>query len=171
MQSVINQHILERSEQVIQVARHKKINIVTAESCTGGMVAASLTAVAGSSDVFLHGFVSYSNAAKQALLGVPASLLAAHGAVSSPVARSMAAGAVATIGHDAGLAVAVTGIAGPGGGSVEKPVGLVFIASASHCQTPEPLEFYFSGDRDGIRRASVLAALEILLSDLNLRSS
>jgi nicotinamide-nucleotide amidase len=109
-------------------ARTRAWRVTTAESCTGGLIAAACTALAGSSDWYDRGFVTYSNAAKTAQLGVTAELLAAHGAVSDEVARAMALGALARA--DAHLTVAVTGVAGPGGGSIEKPVGLVWMALA-----------------------------------------
>ena len=104
-------------------AASSKLKVVTAESCTGGLVAATLTAIAGSSDVVDRGFVTYSNEAKREMLGVPWDAILGHGAVSDPVARAMAAGALAR--SDADIAVSVTGVAGPGGGTDEKPVGLV----------------------------------------------
>ena len=111
------------------MSRARGLKIATAESCTGGLVAAALTDIAGSSDVVDRGFVTYSNEAKQAMLGVPAATLKRHGAVSAETAAAMAAGALKN--SQADLAVAITGIAGPGGGSKEKPVGLVYFAAAS----------------------------------------
>jgi nicotinamide-nucleotide amidase len=111
------------ARDVLGRARAKGLMIVTAESCTGGLVSAALTEIAGSSDVFDRGFVTYSNGAKTGQLGVDPGLISQHGAVSEPVAAAMAEGALAR--SDAGLAVSITGIAGPGGGTTEKPVGLV----------------------------------------------
>ena len=131
--------------------------LATAESCTGGWIAKALTDVPGSSGWFAAGIVSYSNAAKTELLGVPAALLAAHGAVSEPVVRAMAEGARLRTGAD--FAVAVSGVAGPDGGTAEKPVGTVWFAWAS----PEGLRTQrvcFAGDREAVRRASVRHALE-----------
>lgn len=108
--------------------RRRGLRLATAESCTGGLVAALLTEIAGSSDVVERGFVTYSNAAKHELLGVPETMLARHGAVSAPVARAMAEGALAH--SQADVSVAITGVAGPGGGSEAKPVGLVHLAAA-----------------------------------------
>ena len=120
--------LLSEARDLLAVARERNIRIATAESCTGGLIAGLLTEIPGSSDVVERGFVTYSNQAKEDLLGVPAELLHAHGAVSEPVCRAMAEGALK---HSlAQLSVAVTGIAGPGGGSAEKPVGLVYIATA-----------------------------------------
>lgn len=119
---------LALAERLLTLCRARRMMIATAESCTGGLVAGALTEIPGSSDVVDRGFVTYSNAAKVAMLGVPETVLAAHGAVSEPTARAMARGA---LGHSlAGLAIAVTGIAGPGGGSPGKPVGLVHVAVA-----------------------------------------
>ncbi|BBE71197.1 CinA family protein [Oharaeibacter diazotrophicus] len=135
--------------------------IATAESCTGGLIAGLLTEIAGSSDVVDRGFVTYSNAAKTDMLGVPADLIAAEGAVSEPVARAMAEGALAR--SAATLAVAVTGIAGPGGGSADKPVGLVHFALAAKGRPTRHRACRF-GDRgrDGVRAATIAVALEML---------
>ncbi|MEY3292864.1 MAG: hypothetical protein RJB12_635, partial [Pseudomonadota bacterium] len=115
------------ARQVIETAAARGLVLVTAESCTGGLVAGALTAIAGSSAVVERGFVTYSNASKTDLLAVPADLIEAHGAVSEPVARAMARGALAGSGAD--LSVSVTGVAGPGGGTAEKPVGLVHFSA------------------------------------------
>jgi len=151
-----------QAEKLLAQARAKKLKIVTAESCTGGLVAALLTEIPGSSDVVERGFVTYSNEAKQDLLGVPADLIARHGAVSAEVARAMALGALANARAD--VSVAVTGIAGPGGGSPQKPVGLVHFAAARGDRVIA-LECRF-GDvgRGAIRLKSVEAALELLAS-------
>ena len=133
--------------------------LATAESCTGGLVAGAITDIAGSSAVFTHGFVTYANAAKTAMLGVPEPLLAAHGAVSAEVAAAMAAGARERAGVD--VAIATTGIAGPGGGTAEKPVGLVWFGLA----TPRGVttcKRVFPGDRAAVRAAAVACALELL---------
>ena len=144
---------------VLSACRAKGWHIATAESCTGGLVAAALTAIAGSSDVVDRGFVTYSNEAKMALLGVPAGTLASVGAVSDQTARLMAMGAVSRAEVD--LAVSLTGIAGPGGGSAEKPVGLVYIGLATKDNVRSE-RHVFPGDRDGIRRAAMIRALELL---------
>jgi len=117
------------ARRVLKLCRARGLRIATAESCTGGLVAAALTEIAGASDVVQCGFVTYSNEAKQKILGVPAATLIRHGAVSSETAAAMAAGALKN--SQADLSVAVTGIAGPGGGSKQKPVGLVYFAAAS----------------------------------------
>lgn len=154
--------LIAAAKAVLDRARAEGLKISTAESCTGGQIAASLTEIPGSSDVFERGFVTYSNEAKIELLGVPPSLIADPGAVSEPVARAMADGALAHSRAD--IAVAVTGIAGPGGGSADKPVGLVFIGAAQRGQPAIVERYVFPGDRAGIRRATVRQALELLLS-------
>lgn len=136
--------------------------VTVAESCTGGLVAGAITSVAGSSDWFDAGFVTYSNAAKTALLGVPEATLAAHGAVSEETAHAMAAGALAKSGAD--LAVAVTGIAGPSGGTPAKPVGTVCFAWAAKGGSVESATRRFDGDRAAVRAAGVRFALEGLLA-------
>ena len=138
--------------------------LATAESCTGGLVAGAITAVAGSSAWFDRGFVTYSNAAKTALLGVPSALIERDGAVSEATARAMATGALA--GSDAMLAVAVTGIAGPGGGTAAKPVGTVCFAWAMRDGAVEATTQHFAGNRAAVRRASVAAALAGLVRRL-----
>jgi nicotinamide-nucleotide amidase len=120
--------LVAEAAAVLGLCREKGLMLATAESCTGGLIAAFLTEVPGSSDVFERGFVTYSNAAKSELLGVPANLIDQYGAVSEEVARAMASGALSHSRAD--LAVAVTGVAGPGGGTAEKPVGLVHLAAA-----------------------------------------
>ena len=139
----------------------RKWRVTTAESCTGGLVAGAITAVAGSSGWFDVGYVTYSDAAKRALLGVPETLLATHGAVSEPAAMAMGQGALAASGAD--LAVAVTGIAGPGGGSQAKPVGTVCFAWTLAGGNARVVTRRFDGDRAAIRRASVVEALEGLV--------
>ena len=137
--------------------------LATAESCTGGLIAAACTDLAGSSAWFERGFVSYSNEAKSELLGVPAELIAAHGAVSEPVARAMASGAL--VHSRAQVALAVTGIAGPSGGSADKPVGTVWLAWATPGgQWAERQQF--SGDRAAVRAATLARALQGLLERL-----
>ena len=139
-----------------------KLTIATAESCTGGLIAAACTSVAGSSDWFERGFVTYSNEAKTELLGVAATLIATRGAVSDEVARAMAEGALAR--SHAQIAVAVTGIAGPGGGSPGKPVGTVWMAIAASSAATRSELLQLSGDRRAIREKTVQAALARLLA-------
>jgi nicotinamide-nucleotide amidase len=148
------------AEAVLAHHRSARTRVATAESCTGGMIAAALTEIAGSSDVFERGFVTYSNEAKNELLGVPQDMLKAHGAVSAEVAGAMAQGALAHSRAD--MAVAVTGIAGPGGGSAAKPVGLVYIGLARRGETPAIERNVFPGDRAAIRAATVVRALNLL---------
>jgi nicotinamide-nucleotide amidase len=144
----------------LAAARARGWMVATAESCTGGLIAGALTEIAGSSDVVDRGFVTYSNAAKTAMLGVPEEMLAAHGAVSGPVAAAMAAGALDR--SLAQVAVAVTGIAGPGGGSAEKPVGLVWFAVATRSGGVRTERRVLPGDRAAVRRATVVRALEMI---------
>ncbi|PZU83900.1 MAG: damage-inducible protein CinA [Chelatococcus sp.] len=146
---------------VLEACRSARLTVATVESCTGGLVGGALTAIAGSSDVVLGGLITYSNAAKTALAGVPTALLAAHGAVSEPVARAMAEGGRTALASS--LAVAVTGVAGPGGGSAEKPVGLVHFACAGPAGTVHRERRFGPLSRDEIRRLSVLTALEMLV--------
>lgn len=144
---------------LIALCTAKGLHVATAESCTGGLIAAALTSVAGSSAVFTHGFVTYANEAKTQMLGVPEVLLAAQGAVSPEVAAAMAVGARERA--EAALAVSTTGIAGPGGGSSAKPVGTVWfgLASAHGVTTSTKI---FAGDRDAIRQQAVTFALALL---------
>ncbi len=153
----------ERARAVLDACRARGLRVATAELCTGGLVAAALTEIAGSSDVVECGLVAYSNEAKVALLGVPPSLIAAQGAVSEPVARAMAEGALSRA-PAADLGVSVTGVAGPGGGTALKPVGLVYIAAARRGGTTLCERRVFPGDRGAVRAASVLLALELLLA-------
>ena len=153
------QELRPEVQALAEALRGRGWRIATAESCTGGLIAAACTQVAGSSDWFERGFVTYSNAAKSELLGVDAALIAAHGAVSEPVARALVQGALQRAPVD--LAVAVTGIAGPGGAAPGKPVGTVWLAwgTANGVQA-ERLQL--AGDRDAVRSATVRAALRRL---------
>jgi len=152
--------ILDEAKIVIEECQTAGLRLATAESCTGGLVSGALTAVPGASAVFERGFVTYANAAKNAMLGVAPALIAAHGAVSEPVSRAMAEGALKRA--DVDLAVAVTGIAGPGGGSADKPVGLVHMAAARRGRETVHERHVYSGDRADIRRQSVADALRLL---------
>jgi nicotinamide-nucleotide amidase len=154
--------IADLAAKVIAAANERGWTIATAESCTGGLVAGALTAVAGSSAVVDRGFVTYSNAAKTALLDVPESMLEAQGAVSERVARAMAKGARTQGGAD--LSVSITGIAGPGGGSPEKPVGLVHFGCVSQSGIVHERHVFEGLDREGVRLAAVRTALRLLLS-------
>lgn len=148
------------AERLQGICLGRGISVALAESCTGGLIATTLTSVAGSSGYFLGGVVSYSNAAKEAFLDVPAAALEAHGAVSAQVAKAMALGARARF--DAALALGITGIAGPDGGSTEKPVGLTYIGVAD-ANGAEVRRFAFDGDRAANREAGARAALEWLI--------
>ncbi len=154
--------LLDAAKALLDSCRARGLRLTTAESCTGGLVASLMTEIPGSSDVMGRGFVTYSNDAKRELLGVRAETLAAHGAVSGETAQEMAAGALARAGPDADLAVAVTGVAGPGGGSAEKPVGTVWLAVASAGGEVAASKRNFDGDRAEIRRAAVECAVAIL---------
>jgi nicotinamide-nucleotide amidase len=150
-----------KAEVLLQLCREKELRIVTAESCTGGLIAACLTSVPGSSDVVERGFVTYSNEAKVEMIGVPAALIAAHGAVSAEVAEAMAEGALKASRAD--LAVSVTGIAGPGGATPGKPLGLVYLGLCTGTARPRHLRRIFQGDRQAVRQAATATALELLL--------
>jgi nicotinamide-nucleotide amidase len=152
-------HSLAR--QVVEAAADRGLMIATAESCTGGLVAGALTAIAGSSAVVERGFVTYSNAAKTGMLGVPAPLIEAHGAVSESVARAMALGALSR--SAAQVSVSVTGVAGPGGGTADKPVGLVHFAAAGPSGEIHVEHRFGEPGRDAVRLASVRVALAMLL--------
>ncbi len=155
----------EAWKPLADVLRARGWKLVTAESCTGGLIAAGCTALAGSSDWFERGFVSYANEAKSELLGVDPALISLHGAVSGPVAAAMAAGAVAH--SHAQVAVAVTGVAGPGGGSADKPVGTVWFGFGVPGRDVVAQGMWFDGDRAAVRAATVCHArrriLELLI--------
>jgi nicotinamide-nucleotide amidase len=157
---VFEAETLTLAQSVLDACRARGWHVATAESCTGGLVAGALTAIAGSSDVVERGFVTYSNEAKSELLGVPAETIAAHGAVSAETAAAMAEGAVARSPVD--LAVSVAGVAGPGGGSAEKPVGLVIFGLARRGRPCRTERHIFTGDRSAIRRTAVHHALGLL---------
>lgn len=148
------------AEDVLADCRARGIKLATAESCTGGLVAAALTDIAGSSDVVERGFVVYSNQAKTEMLGVPAELIARIGAVSEEVARAMAQGGLARSAAD--VCIAITGVAGPGGGTAAKPVGLVHFACARKGGATVHERHVFPGDRAAVRSASVVRALELV---------
>ena len=150
------------AERLQGVCLGRGITVAVAESCTGGLVSTTITEVPGSSGYFIGGFVSYANSAKEALLGVPEATIAAHGAVSAQVAVAMAAGALARVG--AAMAVSITGVAGPDGGSDEKPIGLTYLGLASAAGV-EVRRLQLSGDRVGNREAAARAALEWLIAE------
>jgi len=157
---MFDESLLNLARLVLDEARERRVKIATAESCTGGLIAGLLTEIPGSSDVVERGFIVYSNRAKEELLGVPGDLIADHGAVSEPVARLMAEGALNE--SRANLAVAVTGVAGPGGGTALKPVGLVHIAVARENKPifHQAMRFGDVG-RSEIRRLTIVEALEM----------
>ena len=159
--SIFPDALKEQAAALLEALRRRELKLATAESCTGGLLVALLTEVPGSSDVVDRGFVAYSNDAKSEMLGVPSPLITEHGAVSREVALAMASGAIA---HSLGeAALAVTGMAGPGGGSAQKPVGLVHVAAARLGRAPVHRECRFGGiGREQIRIKSVQAALELL---------
>ncbi|MCH7711293.1 MAG: CinA family protein [Proteobacteria bacterium] len=159
--SVFPEKTIELAERVVRACEAAGLRIVTAESCTGGLIAAALTEIPGASNVVERGFVAYSYAAKTELLGVPADLIEAHGAVSREVAQAMAEGALARA--PAELSVAITGIAGPGGATPAKPVGLVQLAAARKGAETLAERHVFGGDRGEVRLQGVQAALELLL--------
>ncbi len=161
---MIDAALLTEAETLLADCRSAGLHLATAESCTGGLIAAALTAIAGSSDVVDRGFVTYSNEAKNELLGVPMGLIQAVGAVSEPVARQMAEGALARSRAD--ITVAVTGVAGPGGGSAEKPVGLVWFGLAQRGRPVHSESHVFPGDRAAIREATVARAFALVRSRL-----
>ena len=155
---------LAEAAAILDRCRRQGVRLATAESCTGGLIGALLTAIPGSSDVVDRGFITYSNAAKTDLLGVSAELLRREGAVNEAVARAMAEGALAR--SQAQLVVAVTGIAGPGGGSTARPVGLVHMAAAMRGVGTLAERHIFPGDRQDVRMATVRAACRLLLTTL-----
>ncbi len=158
---MFNLEIQTLARLLIDEARSRALRIVTAESCTGGLVAGAICAVPGASDVFERGYVAYTNRAKQELLGVPGDLIADLGAVSEPVARMMAEGALEN--SNAHLAVAITGVAGPGGGTPMKPVGTVHIATArTNHGLMHRAEFFAVETREEVQLAAVQSALQML---------
>ncbi|MCZ6523603.1 MAG: CinA family protein [Alphaproteobacteria bacterium] len=159
-----DQDLVRAAAAVLEACRERGLKLATAESCTGGLIAACLTEVAGASEVLERGFVSYSNPAKGEMLGVPEALIAKEGAVSEAVARAMAEGALAR--SDADLALSCTGIAGPGGGTAAKPIGLVHIAAArKHGSTLHQRREFGDLGRAEVRWQTVAAALD-LVADL-----
>ena len=153
-------YIRSLAAELLDLSKERGFTVATVESCTGGLVCGALTAIAGSSAMVQGGLITYANEAKAALAGVPAALLETYGAVSEPVARAMAEGGRERL--DATFAVSITGVAGPGGGSVEKPVGLVHFACAGPSGTRHRERRFGALSRDEIRRLSVLEALDLL---------
>ncbi|MTI45756.1 nicotinamide-nucleotide amidase [Roseibium hamelinense] len=158
--------LLARAETVIQACNSRGLMLATAESCTGGLITGLLTEISGSSSVVDRGFTTYSNEAKHEILNVPEPLLAEFGAVSAPVAKAMAEGALKNARAD--IAVAVTGIAGPGGGSAEKPVGTVHFGLAAKNGRAHHAHYVFSDlDRQGVRAATINTAFTMILKELD----
>jgi nicotinamide-nucleotide amidase len=157
---VAGEQLVGLAERLQAACLERGLTVAVAESCTGGLVADAITDVPGSSGYFLGGIVSYADSAKVALLDVPIEVLAAHGAVSAQVGRAMAEGARARFGAD--LAAAVTGVAGPDGGSEAKPVGLTYVAVAGSAGV-DVRRFLWTGDRDANKQASAEAVLELLI--------
>jgi nicotinamide-nucleotide amidase len=157
---MLDQATLDDAAALLAALQARGLTLATAESCTGGLIAAALTAIPGSSATVLAGYVTYSNEAKTRMVGVPPAMLAAHGAVSEPVARQMAEGAASGTGAD--IAVSCTGIAGPAGGSAAKPVGLVFIGCAVRGRETLVERHVFPGDRTAIRAATVAQAFALI---------
>jgi nicotinamide-nucleotide amidase len=164
LEEVLGEYVFSRRDETLEqvvgeLLRWRGYSLATAESCTGGLLAGRITDVPGSSEYFLEGVVTYSNEAKTRMLGVPAAMIEEHGAVSEPVACAMAAGVRKLAGSTFGIGI--TGVAGPGGGSEEKPVGLVYIALADE-DNATARKFLFPGDRQFIRTLSVNAALDLV---------
>ena len=158
------QGLADRARELGKILQQRRFSVVTAESCTGGGIARLLTDEPGASSWFERGFVTYSNLSKEEMLGVPRSLLETHGAVSEEVVLAMARGALAHSNGD--VSISVSGIAGPDGGTVEKPVGTVWIAWAQGPDWSRAQVFHFPGDRGAVRRATIAAALEGLRARL-----
>lgn len=157
---------LDIAQNIIQILSRANKTVGTAESCTGGLVAGALTAISGSSQVYMLGHITYSNMAKTELLGIPADMIANHGAVSDHVASAMASGLFARH-SNLNYAITTTGIAGPTGGSAEKPVGLVYIAFAANGRSPIVQRHQFTGDRTKIRDDATYAALQLLWDQIS----
>lgn len=158
---------MEEAKKLCTALKERSLTVTTAESCTGGMIAGAITSVPGSSDCFGYGFVTYANEAKSNLIGVKADTLKKFGAVSYETAKEMAEGALGVSGAD--IAVAVTGIAGPGGGTEEKPVGLVYISVASKWAETKVYKNLFDGNRDEVRHKTVIRALELVFENIIMR--
>jgi len=168
--SVFSTALLSEAGALLESLRQRGLKLATAESCTGGLIAGLLTEIAGSSDVVERGFIVYSNEAKMDLLGVPAHLIELHGAVSEACARAMAEGALEN--SKADIAVSVTGIAGPGGGSPEKPVGLVHFGCASRRGPTAHRRFVFeNANRAEVRLRAVVAALDLIEAQIGTAST
>lgn len=161
---MFNIEILDKAKELIETLKEQNKRITTAESCTGGLLSASITEIAGSSEVFDRGFITYSNKAKIDLLTVPTFYIDEYGAVSLETALAMAEGAILM--SNSHISISVTGVAGPGGGTDNKPVGTVFIAVASNNGKTFGVKFNFDGDRNQIRQKATLCALNLALDYL-----
>lgn len=161
---MLSKELLVKAARLVQDAKDAGVTLATAESCTGGLVSALITAISGSSAVYLGSIVSYANEVKNRLLGVPAEVLAHDGAVSEACAKAMAAGARKAI--DADYALAITGLAGPGGATPDKPVGLVYLALATPTGGVIVQKCHFAGDRDAVRTQTAAKGLDMLLEAL-----
>lgn len=150
---------MQNITDIIDLLKSKSLTVSTAESCTGGLIAAAITNMSGASAIFDRGFVTYSNQAKQDMLGVPSEIIENHGAVSEQCAAAMAQGALKNSGSN--IAISITGIAGPDGGSTEKPVGLVYIGIATK-ETTSVKKYNFKGSRDDVRQSTVVMAFNLL---------
>lgn len=162
MDTMFPPDLIDLADRVLKACNAGGLTLATAESCTGGLISGCLTSVSGSSSVIDRGFVTYTNEAKAEMLGVPVDLIGTYGAVSEPVARQMALGVLARTRAD--IALSVTGIAGPTGGTATKPVGLVYLGAARRGRPPVVERHVFGGDRDAVRLASVRRSLELALS-------
>lgn len=158
---MLSKELLVKAARLVQDAKDAGVTLATAESCTGGLVSALITAISGSSAVYLGSIVSYANEVKQRLLGVPAEVLATDGAVSEACAKAMAKGVKKAIGAD--YALAITGLAGPGGATPDKPVGLVYLALATPTGGVIVQKCHFAGDRDAVRSQTAAKGLDMLL--------
>lgn len=161
---IFSTELLELAQDTLRLCSKRGLTIATAESCTGGLVSALLTELPGSSKMFTHGFITYANEAKHQLLGVPNETLTTYGAVSETTARAMAEGAREAAGTS--LAISITGIAGPDGGSAEKPVGTVHMACAMQGRTTLHEKHQFDGDRNAIRMQAAEASIQLLLKQI-----
>lgn len=162
--TLFDRSLCEKANAILAACKARDVTLATVESCTGGLLSAILTELPGSSHMFTHGFVTYANEAKSEMVGVDPALIVEHGAVSEPVARAMAEGALRV--SSAWLAISITGVAGPDGGSAGKPVGTVHMAAAMAGKPTWHRKYQFDGDRSAIRLAAVDAALDVIHLEL-----
>lgn len=159
------ENLKQKAEELLTICKTKKILVATAESCTGGMVSSAITDIPGSSEIFDRGFITYSNEAKMEMLGVQAEIIDKYGAVSKETAIAMAEGAIKKSRAD--ISVSITGIAGPGGGSDEKPVGLIYFGFSGRKMAAKHEKHIFDGNRQQVRQKATLQAIEILIKLAN----